>query len=87
MRRSDELPKTSQPSPADFADIFEQIQKNGDTPLCITISSKLKAAFLSRVLGAELTKQGDSFRLSCGVYLHGIQVIDSDENGEKWRNC
>ncbi|MBN2219805.1 MAG: DegV family protein, partial [Kosmotogaceae bacterium] len=76
MSKSRELPKTSQPSPADFAGIFEKIQNNGDTPLCITISSKLSGTYQSAVLGAELTgNKAIVFDSLAGSISHGIQVL------------
>ena len=76
MSKSHELPKTSQPSPADFAGIFEEIQKKGDTPLCITISSKLSGTYQSAVLGAEMTgSKAIVFDSLAGSISHGIQVL------------
>jgi len=76
MSKSRELPKTSQPSPADFAEIFEDIQKKGETPLCITISSKLSGAYQSALLGAEMSGgKAIVFDSLAGSISHGIQVL------------
>src|SRR6056297_1630678 len=47
MKHSEALPKTSQPSPLEFEEAFRNIEKEGHTPLCITISSKLSGTYQS----------------------------------------
>lgn len=50
---SDELPSTSQISPADFEEAIEKAHSEGDVPLIITISSKLSGTYQSAVIAAE----------------------------------
>ena len=50
---SDELPTTSQATPAAFADCFEAIASAGDSAVVITLSSKLSGTYQSAVLAAE----------------------------------
>ena len=38
---SDELPRTSQATPAAFEEVFEQAKKDGDEVVVLTLSSKL----------------------------------------------
>ena len=38
---SPELPKTSQATPAAFADVFRDLQEKGDEAIVITVSSRL----------------------------------------------
>lgn len=47
---SDKLPKTSQIAPYDFEEKFEQVKQDGDTAVCITLSSKLSGTYQSAVL-------------------------------------
>ena len=76
MSRSGELPKTSQPTPADFAKVFSTIQEEGDTPLCITISSGLSGTYQSAVLGRQLSgNKAYVFDSLAGSISHGIQVL------------
>lgn len=44
------LPMTSQPSPLEFIERFEEAQKNGDSVLVITLSSKISGTFESACL-------------------------------------
>lgn len=48
-----ELPATSQPSPAAFADAFAKVVNEGDSAVVITISGKLSGTYQSACLAAE----------------------------------
>lgn len=78
-----ELPKTSMPSPGEFAQVFKGLSKNGPI-LCITISSGLSGTYQSATLGAELSevdvKVVDSISGSLG---HGLMVLKAAELIEK----
>ena len=47
------LPKTSQPSPASFEKIFEEIHERGEEGIVITVASKLSGTYQSACLAAE----------------------------------
>lgn len=46
-------PTTSQPSPMAFREKYEEVVKNGDSAVVITISSKLSGTYQSAVMGAK----------------------------------
>lgn len=46
-------PTTSQVSPADFEDVYEDVKKKGDTAVVITISSKLSGTYQSANIARE----------------------------------
>ncbi len=50
---SDVIPTTSQATPANYAEIFEKIQKNGDSAVVITISAKLSGTYQSAAIAAK----------------------------------
>jgi len=76
MAESEKLPKTSQPSPKEFTDIFRDILAEGDTPLCITISSKLSGTFQSATVAAQSFRQEVVvFDSLAGSLSHGVQVL------------
>ena len=50
---SDELPTTSQASPAVFQQLYEDAKRAGESAVVITISSKLSGTYQSAVLAAE----------------------------------
>ena len=62
---SDVHPTTSQIPPYEFEKIFENVSKNGDTAVCITISGKLSGTCQSAYIAAE--DYGDT-----------IQIVDSE---------
>lgn len=61
----DDLPSTSQPSPAAFAQVFEEVKNAGDTAVVLTISSKLSGTYQSAVIAAE-------------AYADRIYVVDTE---------
>lgn len=79
MARSTELPKTSQPSPAAFAETFAAHAAEGPV-LCLTVSSKLSGTYQSACLGGELSGADvtvfDSLTASAGL---GLQVLKACE--------
>jgi len=80
MNASDELPYTSQPAPATFARVFEELSGRGKV-LCMTISSKLSGSFTSANMGKELSGNPDVtvFDTLAGSLGHGIQVLRAAE--------
>ena len=59
------FPQTSQPSPQDFADIFEDVKEKGDEIICILLSSALSGTCQSAHLAKDM------------VDYEGIYIIDS----------
>ena len=49
---SDELPRTSQATPAAFEKVFEQAKKDGDEVVVLTLSSKLSGTYQSAMIAA-----------------------------------
>lgn len=50
---TDVLPTTSQISPYEYAHYFDEVVKNGDTAVCITLSSKLSGCYQSACIAAR----------------------------------
>lgn len=50
---SDVMPSTSQATPAAFAKYFEEIKKNGNTAVVITLASSLSGTYQSAMIAAE----------------------------------
>lgn len=65
LASSKDFPKTSQPSPQAFADIFSEVKKQGDEVICILLSSALSGTCQSAHLAKEMTG------------YEGIYIIDS----------
>ena len=50
---SDVMPSTSQASPAAFETVYEEVTKNGDTAVVLTVASKLSGTWQSAMIAAE----------------------------------
>jgi DegV family protein with EDD domain len=86
MAASPALPKTSQPSPAAFEEVFTALGHHGPV-ICITVSSKLSGTYMSASLGAQLSGADvtvfDTLNASLG---HGLQVLKACEMVEAGRS-
>jgi len=65
LTASKDFPKTAQPSPKSFTDIFKEAKKQGDEVICILLSSALSGTCQSAHLAKEMTD------------YNGIYIIDS----------
>ena len=85
MLASPSLPKTSQPSPGDFAKVFNEIRSEGKEVLCLTISSKLSGTYQSACLAKEMAgSEGITvFDTLAGSLGHGLQIIRAAEMVEQ----
>lgn len=53
LTESEELPTTSQPTPAAFEDAYREAVEAGDEVVCITVASKLSGTYQSATIAAE----------------------------------
>jgi DegV family protein with EDD domain len=61
VRETRKIPKTSQPSPHQFAEFYKKIAKQGDTILSVHVTSKLSGTYASAVAAMETVK--DMFKV------------------------
>ncbi len=54
LQQNPDSPKTSQPTTAEFLDLFEKFKENGDETVCIFISSKLSGTCQGAVLAKSM---------------------------------
>ena len=85
LAQSKELPATSQPSPAAFAEIFEQVVSAGDTAVVITISAKLSGTYQSACIAAEEYAGKvfvvDSATVALGTGAFALRAVQLAEDG------
>lgn len=75
LNNSKELPKTSQPSPGAFADLFKTLASKGPI-LCLTISSELSGTYQSACIGREMCQVDVTvIDTLAGSLAHGLQLI------------
>jgi DegV family protein with EDD domain len=76
---SEELPKTSQPSPAQFGEVFKKMPKDEDA-ICLTISSGLSGSYQSACVGKDISGTNvHVFDTLAGSLAHGLMVIKAAE--------
>ncbi|QAT39889.1 DegV family protein [Clostridium sp. JN-9] len=86
MFSSDEIPKTSQPSPLAFANAFKQFSKD-DEILCLTISSGLSGTYQSACVGKGMCDLSVTvFDTLAGSLGHGILILKAAELALKGLN-
>lgn len=86
---TDATPKTSQVPPADFEEAFEKIISEGDTALCITVSSGVSGTYQSAMIAAERFGDKvivvDSQNVTIGEQLLVLRAVRlRDEGWNAW---
>ncbi|MBR5305459.1 MAG: DegV family protein [Oscillospiraceae bacterium] len=83
---SDVMPTTSQPTPAAFAQVFEDIVNEGDEAVVITISSKLSGTYQSATIAAEdfggKVFVVDGYTVAIGTGALGEYALSLAESGK-----
>jgi DegV family protein with EDD domain len=87
------LPKTSQPSPASFEKIFEEIHESGEEGIVITVASKLSGTYQSACLAAQMFDEGvtviDTKQFCISEYIiveRAVQLRDEGKNAGEIAN-
>ena len=81
-------PSTSQPTPADFADVYRKLSTETDAIVSIQVTSKLSGTYNSALQGRELAETGcrievvDSLSVSMGLGLIAMTAARLAEAGE-----
>ncbi len=68
MAEAKELPKTSQPSPQQFYEVFSEEVAKGNEVLCICLTSKLSGTYQSAVIAKEMLEEEKNL----------VHIIDSE---------
>lgn len=75
LTSNEEFPKTSQPTPQDFVDIFEDVQEKGDELICILLSSKLSGTYQSATLAKNIVEYDKIYLIDSLSATHGIRLL------------
>ena len=81
------LPSTTQPTPADFAEVYRKLAGETDEVLVITVSSKLSGTYQSAVQASEMVKAKcrilviDSMNVAMAVGLIVIATAEAVKRG------
>lgn len=69
------FPKTSQPSPREFLDLFEKAKENGDELICILLSSELSGTFQSAALARDMADYDKIYLVDSLSATYTIKVM------------
>lgn len=90
LAENEELPTTSQPTPAAFEDAFREAVEAGHEVVCITIASKLSGTYQSATIAAEefpgkvFVVDSRTAALGMGVLTeYALQLADRGMKGEQ----
>lgn len=75
MKNSGDFPKTSQPSPLDFLDIFTDVKEKGDSMICILLASKLSGTYQSANLAKSMVDYDDIYIIDSQSATYPIKVM------------
>lgn len=56
LAKAENFPKTSQPSPQTFADIFQDVKDKGDEMICITLAAALSGTYQSANIAKDMVE-------------------------------
>jgi len=88
LERSSVHPTTSQPTPADFANVYDRLSKETDEIVSIQVTSKLSGTYSSALQGREMAGAGcrievvDSLSVSMGLGLIVVAAARAAKAGE-----
>ena len=69
------FPKTSQPSPQDYVEIFEDVKERGDSIVVITLSSALSGTYQSALLSKDMVDYDEIYVVDSLSATHGIRHL------------
>ncbi len=75
LAESNDFPKTSQPSPQAFLDIFEDAEEKGDSLICILLSSGLSGTYQSALLAKNMVACPDIYMIDSLSATFTIKVM------------
>ena len=70
-----EFPKTSQPSPQDFYEVFAEAKEQGDSVICILLSSGLSGTLQSATIAKGMAEYDDIYIIDSLAATHLIRVM------------
>ena len=75
LTSNEEFPKSSQPTPQDFVDVFEEAEKNNDELICILLSSRISGTFQSATLAKSIVDYDKIHLIDSLSATHGIRLL------------
>ena len=70
-----EFPKTSQPSPQSFVEVFEKVKEANDELICILFSSAMSGTYQSALLAKQIVGYDSIYVVDSRTATAGIQLL------------
>ena len=91
METSEELPKTSQPSPQQYFDVFEKLAKEGHQMIVLTVTSALSGCYQSAMIAKQMCEDAvieiiDTKNAAIGVQIQALEILKMIQKGEIFEN-
>ena len=91
MEISEELPKTSQPSPQQYFDVFEKLAKEGHQMIVLTVTSALSGCYQSAMIAKQMCENAeieiiDTKSAAIGVQIQALEILKMIQKGEIFEN-
>lgn len=75
LTSSEEFPKTAQPSPQDYVDIFEDAKEKGDSIVYLSLSSALSGTFQSATLAKNMVEYDEIYLVDTLSATRAIRIM------------
>lgn len=75
LQQSSDFPKTSQPSPQAFLDLFLDAKEKGDEMICILLSSELSGTFQSAILAKNMADYDKIYLIDSRSATYVIKIM------------
>lgn len=75
LTQTEDFPKTSQPSPDDFREAFQQVKENGDQLIYLTVSSALSGTYQSANIAKAMAEYEEIYIVDTGAVSHMIGLL------------
>ncbi|NJP36396.1 DegV family protein [Alkalicoccus luteus] len=82
LATADKIPTTSQPTPAQFEEIYKRLLENGDTVISIHLSAKLSGTFQAASIAKDSIEASDRLHVidsKRASYAIGLIVVEAAE--------
>lgn len=75
LEKAEVFPKTSQPSPQAFLEVFEDAKEKGDEVICITLSSALSGTYQSAMIAKEMAEYDSIYVIDSSTATYCIKIL------------
>ena len=75
LTSSEEFPKTAQPSPQDYVDLFEDAKEHGDSVIYLSLSSALSGTFQSATLAKSMVEYDEIYLVDTLSATRAIRIM------------